>query len=61
MICADYNITDIINNQDILALIAPKSSHMDFNIAGALHYASKGEGWLFNTEYYDSEHFKSIL
>jgi hypothetical protein len=34
---------------------------MDFNIGGALHYASKGEGWLFNTEYYESEHFKSIL
>ena len=33
---------------------------MDFNIACALHYASKGEGYLFNKEYYDSEHFKEI-
>lgn len=39
-------------NDKIIRLISPKSSHMDFNIATALHYASKGEGFLFNNEYF---------
>ena len=30
---------------------------MDFNIACALHYASKCEGYLFNDEYFNSESF----
>jgi len=30
---------------------------MDFNIACALHYASKGEGYLFDEKYFDSVHF----
>ena len=61
LICADYAIEEIMANQRIHKLIAPKSSHMDFNIASALHYASKGEGTLFDTAYYESNHFKEIL
>lgn len=33
---------------------------MDFNIAAALHYASKGEGKLFDIAFYDSDMFKQI-
>ena len=38
-------------------LLYPKTSHMDFNIGSALHYASKGEGILFNVEFFASEEF----
>ena len=61
LICADYPIEEIMQNSKILKLIAPKSSHMDFNIASALHYASKGEGELFDVAYYESDHFKETL
>jgi len=50
-----------MENPDIKKLIQPKCSHMDFNIATALHYASKGQGVLFDNSYYDSDHFKALL
>jgi asparagine synthetase B (glutamine-hydrolysing) len=61
LLCADYTIEQALGkDSDLLGLIRPKSSHMDFNIACALHYASKGEGFLFDNDYFDSEHFKEI-
>ena len=55
MICADYAQKDIDDVElHLQQLIAPKSSHMDFNIACALHFASKCEGYLFNDEYFES-------
>ncbi|CDW72582.1 asparagine synthetase domain-containing protein 1-like [Stylonychia lemnae] len=61
MICADYTKADIQSNETLIqSLIAPKNSHMDFNIACALHFASKCEGYLFNDTYFESEHFDSI-
>lgn len=33
---------------------------MDFNIACALYFASKGEGYIFNNEYIESEEFKNL-
>jgi asparagine synthetase B (glutamine-hydrolysing) len=44
LICADYTVDQVSANQDLKKLIQPKSSHMDYNIGSALHYASKGEG-----------------
>lgn len=41
-------------------LLAPKTSHMDFNIGCALHFASKGEGFLFDPIFYESEKFLEI-
>lgn len=33
---------------------------MDFNIGAALKYASKGEGVLFDTSFYQTDCFKEI-
>lgn len=39
-------------------LCLPKQSLMDFNIAAALHFASKGEGYLFDSDsFFNSEEF----
>lgn len=40
------------------SLIYPKDSHMDFNIACALHFASKCEGYLVNEDYFESDIFQ---
>lgn len=61
LLCADYTIDQALGkDSDLRRLISPKSSHMDFNIACALHYASKGEGFLFKNDYFGSEQFKEI-
>jgi hypothetical protein len=41
-------------------LIEPKSSHMDFNIACALYFASRGEGYLVEESYFESEEFLAM-
>ena len=41
------------------SLIYPKESHMDFNIACALHFASKCEGYLVREEYFEEELFQA--
>ena len=61
LICADYTVEEVMANTDIKKLIQPKSSHMDYNIATALHYASKGEGFLFDNSFFDSDYFKALL
>jgi len=54
LICADYDSQALKDIEPHLqSLISPKNSHMDFNIACALHYASKGEGYLFNDAYFE--------
>ena len=53
MLCADYTKEDISSIETYLKeVIYPKNSHMDFNIACALYFASKCEGYLFNDEYF---------
>jgi len=61
LICADFTVEEVMANTDIKKLIQPKSSHMDYNIATALHYASKGEGFLFDSSFFDSDYFKALL
>lgn len=62
LICADYNIQQVlVYEKDLLALLQPKTSHMDFNIGCALYYASKGEGYLFNPAFYDTAYFADML
>ena len=41
-------------------LLYPKTSHMDFNIGSALHYASKGEGILFDVKFFTSDEFAQL-
>ena len=61
LICADYSIETLLEIEDfIMDLCSPKHSLMDFNIAAALHFASKGEGYLFNTEFYETEDFANL-
>ena len=64
MLCADYDLVkDILTTEQeayIRELIAPKGSHMDFNIGCALHYASKCEGYLFDTAFYETEEFLKL-
>jgi len=33
---------------------------MDFNIGSALHFASKGEGYIFDRSFYDSPWFEEL-
>jgi len=62
LLCADYSQSDLDNIEDHLqALIYPKSSHMDFNIAAALHFASKCEGFKVNEEYFEEPEFKELF
>lgn len=59
MLCADYTSKDLdAIEASLYEIISPKSSHMDFNIACALHYASKGEGYRFNDVYFEDSNFK---
>jgi hypothetical protein len=61
-LCADYTpeaVTEI--EQYLYGLISPKASHMDFNIACALHFASKAEGYLVKDSYFETEEFKAML
>lgn len=56
LLCADYAPSDVeALDSDLRALLSPKTSHMDFNIACALHFASKGEGYLVRDEYFMSD------
>jgi asparagine synthetase B (glutamine-hydrolysing) len=58
LICADYNISNVMDHErNFLRLLSPKTSHMDFNIGCALHFASKGEGFVFDTKFFDSIEF----
>ena len=42
---------DIEKNQErLIKVIYPKTTHMDFNIANALYFATSGEGYLFDQE-----------
>lgn len=48
LILIDKNLQDIEEQEkDLLEKIYPKMSHMDFNIATALKFASKGVGYLY--------------
>ena len=54
LLCADYTLEDINKAESqILRLIFPKASLMDFNIAASLHFASKCEGYLFKESYFE--------
>ena len=54
LILIDRTIEDITNNEkNLMGLIYPKNTHMDFNIATALYFASKGEGLLFDENSFD--------
>jgi asparagine synthetase B (glutamine-hydrolysing) len=56
LLCADYTPTDVdALDTDLRALLSPKTSHMDFNIACALHFASRGEGYMVRDAYFLSD------
>jgi asparagine synthetase B (glutamine-hydrolysing) len=61
MICADYSIAEVSKDDTVLNLLAPSNSHMDYNIGTALHYASRGEGYLFDNNFFETEEFKKLL
>ena len=65
MLCADYDLVkDVLTSEKesyLRDLIAPKGSHMDFNIGCALHYASKCEGYLFDTAFFETEEFTTLI
>ena len=53
LICADYSMEQVLEDATeglIIDLCRPKQSLMDFNIAAALHFAAKGEGYEFDAE-----------
>jgi hypothetical protein len=52
MICADFNVHEVMGSNNVRELIQPKSSHMDFNIASALNFATRGEGIEFQPAYF---------
>lgn len=59
LLLADYSSEDVMKSEkEIMKLIYPKRSHMDFNIACALHFASKGEGFQLLPDYFEGESFK---
>ena len=61
MICADYSIETLLEKERLLMdLCSPKASLMDFNVAAALHFASKGEGFEFNPSFFDSDEFAEL-
>jgi len=35
-----------------MKLIYPSDTHMDFNIASALHYSAEGNGFVLNPDFY---------
>lgn len=58
LLCADYAPTDITKvEKALMKLIHPKTSHMDFNIACALHFASRCQGYLVKDSYFEGEEF----
>ncbi len=61
MICADYSIADVSKDDTVLKLLTPNNSHMDYNIGTALHYASRGEGYLFDEIFFETEEFMKLL
>ena len=51
LILVDKTLEDLQQHEEnLLDLIYPKQTHMDFNIAMILHIASQGEGVLYPTE-----------
>ena len=46
---------------NLLELCYPKTSLMDFNIAACLHYASKGEGYLLDTAFFETEAYAELV
>jgi len=53
MLCADYPIKTVMDHKDfMMKLTSPKTSHMDFNIGSALHFASKAEGYVFDKAFF---------
>ena len=62
MICADYSMDTLFASEALLIeLCYPKTSLMDFNIAACLHFASKGEGYLLNPEFFDTQAFADLV
>jgi asparagine synthetase B (glutamine-hydrolysing) len=58
MLCADYPIEKVMEREHhFLKLMSPKDSHMDFNIGCALHHASRGEGYLFDPNFFGTPEF----
>ena len=61
MLCADYSIETLFDQETALMdLCYPKTSLMDFNISAALHYASKGEGFVFDPAFFSSEEYATL-
>jgi len=52
--------SDIIE-EDIMNLIYPSNTHMDFNIASALKFASEGKGYKLSPEFFEKDEFKEFL
>ena len=46
---------------ELIDLLHPKQSHMDFNVGAALHFASKGQGFLFDDAFLQSDLFGELL
>lgn len=62
LLCADYSMDTLFAAETfLLDLCKPKQTLMDFNIAASLHYASKGEGYLFDTSFFDTEEYSALL
>lgn len=61
MLCADYSIETLFEQETALMdLCYPKTSLMDFNIASALHFASKGEGYVFDPAFFGSPEYAAL-
>jgi len=55
LILVDKDYNDIANREkEIMSLICPKETHMDFNISTALNLATKTEGYLLDSDMFIS-------
>lgn len=62
LICCDYSIEQVACKElELIGLLHPKQSHMDFNVGAALHFASKGHGLLFDEAFLASDLFGELL
>lgn len=62
LICADFSMDTLFESETFLMnLCYPKTSLMDFNIAACLHFASKGQGYVFNTDFFATEEYSVLL
>ena len=50
-----------INEEEMMNLIYPSASHMDFNIASALKYSAEGKGFELSTDFFEEKGFKEFL